>query len=514
MASPISFGTLQVPGAPIEPAKSESPFRIAVVADFTGRTNRGVTGVSKDIAARRLLRVTRENLDEIMTKLGVSLHLPAGPRGQVIALPFKSLDDFHPDQIHDRVTPIADAYDSEEKSALMNAVLHHPDFQALESAWRGLDWLIGRAAKGKVEVLLADVSFEEMWGDLKTHENLANSALNHLLIEKSIRGPQGQPLAAIVANYTFYLSAPYIEILGRFAKIANRANAPLLTTLGPQVLDPNYIFSAEDTSAWQALRNLPEASIVGVPLPRFLLRQPYGENTRSIDRFALEEVSIPPDRSHYLWGTPALACAALLAQGFHKAGWAAKPGEVLDVEDLPVHVYSQDGEEEVVVGEAWLDRPMTEQLGKKGLMSLLTVRGMAAMQLLRFQSLAQPAPGQQASELRGHWTQPGMTAVATRPGVPLGPKVSMVSSPTGMPAAAATSGVSLASLQQSAATPAPRQAPPPPVQAPVAVAPPPVQAPVAAPVQAPAAAPPPAEEPLPVEEEMDPDLAAMLKELE
>ncbi len=492
MAERISFGTLQIPGAPIEPAKPDAPFRIVVLADYSGRQSRGVTGLSKDIAARRLIRVTRENLDEWMAKLGVCLHLPIGARGELIALPFASLDDFHPDQIHDRVAQIANAFDADEKSALLNSLLHHPDFQALESAWRGLDWLIGRAAKGKVEVLLADVSFEEMWADIKTHENLANSALNHLLIEKSIRGPQGNPLAAIVGNYTFYLSAPYIEILGRLAKIAGRANAPFLTTVGPQVLDATYALSPDDSAAWQALRQLPEASMLGVPVPRFLLRQPYGENTRSIDRFAFEEQSSPPDRSQYLWGNPAFACAALLAQGFQKTGWASKPGMVLDVEDLPIHVTMQDGEEEVTLAEAWLDRPMTEQLTKRGLMSFLSVRGKGALQLLRFGSLAQPPQGQPASELRGHWSQPGIAAVAPRPAAPPAPKVSLMTSPP--PPAKRT-------LQPSVLVPQQAAPPPQPIRAPVAAAAPPPAA---------SAAP----EPLPVEEEMDPDLAAMLRALE
>ncbi len=492
MTQPISFGTIPSTAAPVEPAKPEAPFRIAVLADYSGRQNCGIFGLSKDVAARRLLRVTRETIDEVMAKLNVQLHLPVGAAGDLIALPFASMEDFHPDSIHDRVTQISDAFDADEKSAMMNGILHHPDFQALESAWRGLYWLLGRASKGKAEVLLLDLSFEELWADVKTHDNLGMSALNHVLIEKSIRGPQGNPLAAIVGNYTFYLSAPYAEILGRLAKIAARANAPFLTTVDPQVADSAFALNAEDASVWQALRKVPESSHLGLSIPRFLLRPPWGEDTRSIDRFAYNEITIPPDRSHYLWGNSALACAALLSQGFLQGGWAHKPGPLLDVEDLALHVYTRDGEEEVVVAESWLLKPQLEQLVKRGIMAFQSVRDKAALQLLRFQSVAQPPQGQPGSELRGHWSDPNAVSAAPKAAAPAAPKVSLIATPSAPPPA-----MSLATLQPSAPAPAASAAPKP------ATAPAPASTP-----------PPPAPEAAPAEEEMDPDLAELLKSLE
>src|SRR5262249_25302829 len=170
------------------------------------------------------------------------------------------------------------------------------------------------------------------------------------------------------------------------------------------------------------------AALLGLAVPRFLVRLPYGENTQSIDKFSYEEMSRPPDRSHYLWGNPALACAALLAQAFHKQGWGCKPGAVLDLEDLPIHVYTVDDEEEVTLAEAWLVRPQTEQLFNKGIMPSLCVRGKGAMQLARFISLAQPAKGQPACDLQGRWGQPGV-APAPKISAPPAAKVGMVDQP-------------------------------------------------------------------------------------
>ena len=483
----VSFGTIQ--GAAAAPPKPESLFRILVLADFTGRQNRGVAGASQDVAARRFVRVSRENLDEVMAKMGVRLSLPAGS-GMAVNLSFASLEDFHPDRIHDRVSFIADYDEVDQKTLWMKWVLHHPDFQALESVWRGLDWLLARALKGThVEVVLLDLSFAELTADLKASENLTASGLHQLLIDKGVRGPYGQPWGAIVGNYVFDLTGPHAELLGRLTKIFRQANAPFLSTVDLKVLQPTFAFSADDAPAWQALRQLPEASLLGLAVPRFLLRLPYGENTQSIDKFSFEETVLPPERNQYLWGNPALACAVLLAQAFHKAGWACKPGSVLDLDALPIHVYSQDGEEAVTLAEAWLMKPQPEQLIKKGFMPFLCVRGKGALQLAQVLSLAQPAKDQPACDLQGHWGQP-FAAPVQSVSAPLAPKVGMVGQVPDPPR---------------------RVASPPAVQAPAAAPVAPVAAKVAAP---PVAAPPAQPEAPPAEEEMDPELAALLKSLE
>jgi type VI secretion system ImpB/VipA family protein len=521
----LSFGTIPDAGEPIPAPRAESPFRIAVLADFSGRQNRGAIGSSREIAARHLVRVGRDSLDDVMAKLGVELKLPVGEDGDTVTLRFASLDDFHPDQIHDRVERIADLYESDEKSAPMNTVLHHPDFQALESAWRGVDWLLARAARGgQVEVVLVNVSLAELAADLKGSENLTASGLHQLLIDKGVRGPKGEPWAVLVGNYAFDLTGQHAELLGRLAKIAGQTNAPFLTTVNPQVLDKSFTLDPDAAPAWEALRQLPEAALLGVAVPRFLLRLPYGENTQSIDKFPYEEMSQPPDRSRYLWGNPALACTTLLAQGFSKEGWGCKPGTVLGLENLPIHVYSVDDEEEVTLAEAWLVRPQTEQLVKQGIMPFLCVRGKGAMQLLRFLSLAQPAKDQPARDLQGRWSPSG-SPPAPRAAAPPAPKVGLVAqsppppgpvAPVPAPAApAVTAPAAKAAPAKAAPAPAPAA---PAVTAPAAKAAPAkaVPAPTAPTAKAPAAAPAaPAEVPVvPGEEEMDPDLAALLKQLE
>ena len=159
---------------------------------------------------------------------------------------------------------------------------------------------------------------------------------------------------------------------------------------------------AAAAAAWDALRRLPEAALLGLALPRFLLRPPYGSDTSSIDRFEFEEFGREAGKKPYLWGNGALACAALLAQSFHKQGWAFRPGAALDLTDLPMHVGTdEDGDSVATVAETWVDRRLAEPLGRQGFMCLLGVRGVNALQLARFQSLALPPADQTVQRFMG-----------------------------------------------------------------------------------------------------------------
>ena len=104
MSNRFSFGkvsvsavaSLQQTAAVPEP---DTPFRIAILGDFSARAQRGVFEPGS-LAGRRLLSVDRDNLSEVMTALDVELHLPiAESGGPPVVLRVHELDDFHPDRI-------------------------------------------------------------------------------------------------------------------------------------------------------------------------------------------------------------------------------------------------------------------------------------------------------------------------------------------------------------------------------------------------------------------------------
>jgi len=83
----------------------ETPFRMLVLGDFSGREHRGISQTSSALAARRPIAIDTDNFDAAMSKLGVELHLRIGDaQDSKMVLQFKSLEDFHPDRIAARLS--------------------------------------------------------------------------------------------------------------------------------------------------------------------------------------------------------------------------------------------------------------------------------------------------------------------------------------------------------------------------------------------------------------------------
>jgi type VI secretion system protein ImpC len=150
---------------------------------------------------------------------------------------------------------------------------------------------------------------------------------------------------------------------------------------------------------WQALRELPEACSLGLLMPRFLLRLPYGEETSPAETFPFEEISGTPAHDEYLWGNPAFAAACLLGQAFSEDGWRMRPGTIREIAGLPLHSYQHDGEGVLQpCGEVWLTDRAADSILERGLMPLVSARNSDSVLLVRFQSLADPK-----KPLAGRW---------------------------------------------------------------------------------------------------------------
>ncbi len=202
-----------------------------------------------------------------------------------------------------------------------------------------------------------------------------------------------------------------IELLGRLGKLAGLANAPFLAAAAPGFVgcdsfaahpDPRdwtTTSGADSEEAWGALRALPEAGYLGLALPRFLLRQPYGKTGEPIERFPFEELPVEMPHESYLWGNPAVICGALLAQAFRADGWAMQASGYGEFEDLPVHSFKADGETGVTpCAEAWLSDRAGERILEQGLMPVLSVRGRPAVRVVSIQSVRKGA-----AALAGRW---------------------------------------------------------------------------------------------------------------
>ncbi len=480
--------------------RDDSPCRLLIMGDFSGRANRGLAVQGKTASPLRPCRVDRDNLEELPGKFGTSLLLPPINGDAPLRIDFAELEDFHPDQLYDRleifqhlrqlrrslqspagfakaaaevrellgapppvathkatpaaapatppspggslleaimekagegssastpppdaplqqllhtlVTPhLLPATNDEEAmvaavdgliAALMRAILHHPEFQALESAWRGVQLLLWRLnADEDLQIFLLDWSQEEWAADLRSSDLLEKTALAHLLI-----GPTQQmgavPWALAAGVYSFAGSDEEAELLGRMAQICACAGLPFIAAATPSLVGcaegddlGRYLNACKQLPVgqgrlWSALRALPEAIWLGLALPRLLLRLPYGSDTDPLDRFAFEEQEDVPSHAHYLWGNAIFACCCLLGHNFLRQG-CFQPTEILDIEDLPLHILTSGGERRALpCAEYLLTLQAAEALLEAGLMPLLSFKEQDRVRLARVQSIAKP----------------------------------------------------------------------------------------------------------------------------
>lgn len=214
-------------------------------------------------------------------------------------------------------SPQKDALVASVDSALsdaLRAVLHHADFQTLESLWRGADFLLRRLETGPgLQVHLIDLSAEEFAADLSSSDDLAETALYKLLVENPSQDKTGG-YTLLCGLYQFEATPPHAELLGRIAQIAQQANAPFVTSLSIDGLTERKRPPHELVQqALKALQSLPAASHLSLMGPRFLLRHPYGKRSDPISVFDFEEFTAQEGLRGMLWGHPALLAACAIA---------------------------------------------------------------------------------------------------------------------------------------------------------------------------------------------------------
>lgn len=311
-------------------------------------------------------------------------------------------------------------------SATMRRLLQDPDFQALEAAWRALDFLVRRIeTSARLHIVVYDISAEELAADLSSSDALEDSGLYRLLVEQPALDAHQGPLSVLIGNYTFEMTPPHAELLGRMARIAAAARAPFIAAIGPDCISTR----TEDlhplvVQAWDGLRALPEASFVALTVPRFLLRAPYGAKSEPIDSFEFEEFDPHDGLRPMLWGHSAILAAVLLAEHFRQQGWKMTPGKILSVADLPHFFYHDADGDQIALPctECLLTERKAGHLGARNLIAALAIKGRPEIRLAGFRSLA-------GSEIAGPWTP--FEKIEARLSPPAAPEAQTVQSAIG-----------------------------------------------------------------------------------
>lgn len=297
-------------------------------------------------------------------------------------------------------------------SDLMRKILHHPEFQALESAWRGAFFLAKRIeTNANLKIYLVDISKDKITNDLKYIDNLTDSTLFQT-IDSGIPSLSGEePWAVVCGNYTFSLNIDDIATLIRLAKIAENTNTPFVSHINPEMFGFESFGEVQSSASWRileessqakfwtTLRSLPETNYLGLMLPRFLIRLPYGEQTEPTENFSFEEFLDFARHEEYLWANPAFACAFLLAQTYSEYDWDIPQNLFVDIDNLPIHLYKENDEtKSKPCAELVMTQNNCQQILDQGLMPLISFLNTDHIRLGGFQSISKPF-----AKLKGKW---------------------------------------------------------------------------------------------------------------
>jgi len=295
----------------------------------------------------------------------------------------------------------------EATSGLMRTILHHRKFQELEAAWRGLYFLVRRTETSTdLKIFILDASKAELSDNLKSASKLDETVLYRYLIKDA---HDADPWALVVGNYAFMPNVDDIATLMRISKISATANAPFISHMRPEVVGVHSLAEKNNVREWDlsgdrdagklwaALCSQTESQYLGMTIPRFLARLPYGNDTDPLETFSFEEFEGAPVHDQYLWSNTAFIAAQLLAESYSAYGWEMGRALKQDVEGLPMHIYKEDTETVFKpCGEVLLTEDACNKLMAHGLMPLVSYKNADRVKLAMFQSI----PG---TALKGMW---------------------------------------------------------------------------------------------------------------
>src|SRR3984893_3143792 len=293
----------------------------------------------------------------------------------------------------------------------MNAILHNEKFQQLESAWRGLDYLVSNTETDEMlKIRVMNISKKDLAKTLKKYKGVSwdQSPIFKRLYEQEYGQLGGEPYGCLVGDYYFDHTPGDVELLGQMAQTAAASHAPFIAGAGPSLMgmdswqelanprDLAKIFGAPDYAAWRSLRESDDAKYVGLAVPRFLARLPYGAKTNPVEEFDFEEETAGGDSRSYAWANSAYAMAVNVNRSFKQFGWCTSIRGVENggaVEGLPVHTFPSDdgGVDMKCPTEIAISDRREAELASCGLMPLIHRKNTDVASFIGAQSLQKPA---------------------------------------------------------------------------------------------------------------------------
>jgi type VI secretion system protein ImpC len=277
----------------------------------------------------------------------------------------------------------------------INLVLHHADFQQVEATWRGLRFLVATADSGDMlKIRVLDISKHELNRTLKKFRGTAwdQSPIFKKIYEEEYGQFGGEPYGVLIGDYSFDHRPEDVQLLAAMSQIAAAAHAPFIAAAAPAVMqmtswaelvnprDLTRIFQTPEYAGWRALREAEDSRYLGLCMPRYLARLPYGVRTEPVENFDFEEDVDGPDAGNHLWANAAYAMAANIARAFRLYGWCVRIRGIDTggaVEGLPILTFpTADGDvDRRCSTEVALSERREAELARNGFIPLVHCKG-------------------------------------------------------------------------------------------------------------------------------------------
>ena len=295
-------------------------------------------------------------------------------------------------------------------SEQINAIMHQEEFQQLESAWRGLHHLVNNTETDEMlKIRVFNVSKKDLGRTLKKFRGTAwdQSPVFKKIYEEEYGQFGGEPYGALIGDYYFDHSPQDVQLLSDMAQIAAAAHTPFITAAAPTVMgmdswnelanprDLTKIFQTPEYAAWRSLRESDNSRYVGLCMPRFLARLPYGEKTEPVEEFHFEEDVAGADSSSFCWANAAYAMGANITRAFKMYGWCTRIRGIEsggEVEGLPAYTFPTDdgGVDMKCPTEIAISDRREAELAKSGFMPLIHKKNSDFAAFIGAQSLQKP----------------------------------------------------------------------------------------------------------------------------
>ena len=295
-------------------------------------------------------------------------------------------------------------------SEQVNQIIHHDDFQKLEGSWRGLHYLVNNTETDEqLKIKVYNVSKKDLAKNLKKFKGTAwdQSPFFKKIYEEEYGQFGGEPYGCLCADYHFDQSPPDVAMLSEMSQICAASHTPMVTGASPNVMqmdswqelsnprDLTKIFGTAEYAAWNSLRESEDSRYIGLCMPRYLSRLPYGAQTNPVEGFDFEENVGNADHDKFTWSNAAYAMATNITRAFKDYGWTTQIRGIESggaVEGLPSHTFPTDdgGVDMKCPTEIAISDRREAELAKNGFMPLIHKKNSDFAAFIGAQSLQKP----------------------------------------------------------------------------------------------------------------------------